>query len=229
MDALDAVELHEFDIILMDLQMPLMDGIETSRRIRASANGNKNAFIVALTASYLPEKGHELFTAGMDNYIAKPFEVEHLRQILDFGFDHRRSRYVPKPPVSLDPVAPPVHRDFDAMAGIRMVGGDKEIYQELLADFVDKLPEKNKNIEKLFDEKDLKGLSRIAHNIKGISLNLGALQLSEYADKLEKSTYQGYTDVMLESIVRDVQEISRKFIADANDFLAMTENETNVS
>src|SRR5512138_1836458 len=71
MDALDAVKYHKFDIVFMDLQMPTMDGVEASRRIRQWENGGLHTFIVALTASYLPEEGHLLFDAGIDNYIAK--------------------------------------------------------------------------------------------------------------------------------------------------------------
>src|SRR5215216_7314395 len=82
MDALDAVKYQKFDIVFMDLQMPTMDGIEASRRIRQWENGGMHTFIVALTASYLPEQGQTLFDAGIDNYIAKPFEVEHIKRML---------------------------------------------------------------------------------------------------------------------------------------------------
>jgi CheY-like chemotaxis protein len=66
----------------MDLQMPLMDGFEASRRIREWENGNQRTYIVALTASYMPEEGQKLFEAGIDNYISKPFEVEHIHELL---------------------------------------------------------------------------------------------------------------------------------------------------
>ncbi len=222
-DALRVVNSHEFDIILMDLQMPKLDGVEASRRIRESENGGKNAYIVALTASYLPERGQELFEAGIDNYIAKPFDVEHLRQMLEYGLDHRRSRRTSEVS-SVDVVDVPAKSPgFDAKIGIIMVGGDEEIYRELLIDFVERLPEKNMRIEKSFNEHDMEGISRIAHNIKGVSSNLGALQLSEYAGRLEKSAGGGYTIELLATAVREVKEISEKFIEDASIFLASTE------
>jgi len=226
LDAINAVAAQEFDIILMDLQMPVMDGVEASRRIRESVNGDKNAYIVALTASYLPEKGHELFEAGIDNYIAKPFDVDHLRQMLDYGLDRRKARRVSvSPPANTIPAVP---LGFDVAAGIKMVGGDVETFRELLVEFVDGLPKKNDAIEKCLAEKDMDGLSRIAHNIKGVSSNLGALQLYEYANRLEKSASEGYTNNSLESVVREIKEISRKFIVDASNFLAGTQNEINV-
>src|SRR5215470_2604322 len=82
MEALDAVKYQKFDIVFMDLQMPTIDGIESSRRIREWENGGMHTFIVALTASYMPEQGHKLFEAGIDNYISKPFEIEHIQRML---------------------------------------------------------------------------------------------------------------------------------------------------
>jgi CheY-like chemotaxis protein len=84
LEAFDAVKFQRFDVVFMDLQMPLMDGIEASRRIREWENGGQHTFIVALTASYLPEEGHRLFEVGIDNYISKPFELKHIEQLLKY-------------------------------------------------------------------------------------------------------------------------------------------------
>lgn len=219
-DAIETVKQHEFDIILMDLQMPVMDGVEASRRIRASENGRRTAYIVALTASYLPEKGQELFEAGIDNYIAKPFDVDHLRQMLDYGLDYRRARKAMTPEAESSENVGLTSPELDAAAGIKMVGGDEETYRELLADFVKRLPEHFEGIEKCFAENDLKGLARIAHNIRGVSSNLGALQLYEYAEKLEKETGEGYTGGGLEDSIDRFREVLRKFLLVASDFLA---------
>ena len=87
LEAFDAVKFQEFDIVLMDLYMPVMDGIEASQRIREWEKGGQHTFIVALTAGYLPEEGHRLFEAGIDNYIPKPFEMEHLQRMLKYRAD----------------------------------------------------------------------------------------------------------------------------------------------
>lgn len=219
-DALETIKQHEFDIILMDLQMPVMDGIEASRRIRAYENGGRNTYIVALTASYIPEKGQELFEAGIDNYIAKPFDVVHLRQMLDYGLDYRKTwrAMASRPVVVGDKVSST--QELDVAAGIKMVGGDEETYRELLADYVGKFPEQCKSLERCFTENDLKGLARIAHNIRGVSSNLGALQLYKYVEKLEKEVSEGYTGPRLESSIGQFWEVSRKFMMVASDFLA---------
>jgi CheY-like chemotaxis protein len=84
LEAFDAVKFQNFDMVLMDLHMPVMDGIEASNRIREWENGKQRTFIVALTGSYLPEEGQQLFEAGIDNYIPKPFEMKHLQRMLKY-------------------------------------------------------------------------------------------------------------------------------------------------
>lgn len=223
-DALETVKMHEFDIILMDLQMPVMDGIEASRRIRAHEGGGRNSYIVALTASYLPERGQELFEAGIDNYIAKPFDVTHLRQMLNYGLDYRRSRNAMVSRPVLTEITGPASQDLDIVAGLKMVGGDEETYRELLADFVEKIPGQYKRLERCLAEKDLEGLARIAHNIRGVSSSLGALQLYEYAGRLEKEGGEGYTGGMLEESVSQFRDVLRKFMLAASDFIARTQD-----
>jgi DNA-binding response OmpR family regulator len=73
----------------MDLLMPIMDGMEASRRIREWETGGERTFIVALTAAYLPEDGHRLFEVGIDNYIGKPFEIEHIERMLRYSITAR--------------------------------------------------------------------------------------------------------------------------------------------
>ena len=85
LEALEAVKQRRFDIVFMDLHMPEMDGIEASRQIRAWENEGNHTFIVALTASYLPEEGQILFEAGIDNYLSKPFQIEHIQRLVRYG------------------------------------------------------------------------------------------------------------------------------------------------
>jgi CheY-like chemotaxis protein len=85
LEALEAVKHHRFDIVFMDLHMPDMDGMEASRQIRAWEGAGAHTFIVALTASYLPEIGEALFEAGMDNYISKPLDVTQVQRLLKYS------------------------------------------------------------------------------------------------------------------------------------------------
>ncbi len=87
LEAFEAVKHQKFDIVFMDLYMPVMEGMEASRCIREWEKGGQHTFIVALTASYLPDEGQKLFEAGMDDYISKPFELEHIQRLLKYRLD----------------------------------------------------------------------------------------------------------------------------------------------
>lgn len=217
-EALEAVKLQKYDVVFMDLQMPVMSGVETSRRIREWENGGQHTFIVALTASYLPEKGQELFDAGMDNYIAKPFELEHIQRLLRYSLNPPESRADPLPS-SQDRTTRPV---LDTERGIRQVGGDPDNYRELLSDFVRGLPARLQLIQDIFTRKDWVALSRAAHNLKGIAASLGAAQLHECAESLDKQSVDGYTEA-LDHLIGEIKLTGNNLIAASNDFLA-TEN-----
>ncbi len=218
LEAFNAVKSKSYDIILMDLNMPVMDGVDASRHIRAWESGERRTFIVALTASFLPERGRELFEAGIDNYIAKPFDVDHLRNILQYGLENRKKMAAlagEEPKIEAAPVDP----NLDYRVGIQRVGGDSENYKELLNDFIQELPEKMENLRTLFGDRDMEGLYRAAHNLKGVSANLGALQLSEHARRLEKRASEGYNE-LIASMIADMSTVSVKLRESALKFLS---------
>jgi CheY-like chemotaxis protein/HPt (histidine-containing phosphotransfer) domain-containing protein len=220
-EALDAVKYQRFDVVFMDLQMPIMDGFEASRQIREWENGNLHTYIVALTASYLPEEGYLLFEAGIDNYIAKPFEVDHVRRLL--GVIARAEHYIPEPPHTSDEREPAPDPILDVGKGLQQVGGDDKNYRELLLDFIQGLPDRISTLEKFLEEQDLDSLARSAHNLKGVSSNLGALELSECAAKLDKQFVAGYTDKD-QSLILDLKKAEENLRRTATDFLNNKEN-----
>lgn len=216
LEAIDAVKRQRYDVIFMDLQMPVMDGVETSRRIREWENGGLHTFIVAVTASYLPEKGQELFDAGIDNYVSKPFEIEHIQRLLRYGLS---ARSVATSPVESPAQEAPESAVLDIERGIKQVGGDVDMYRELLGDFVEELPGRLQTIEDIFARKDLAGLSRAAHNLKGIAANLGASELSQFAQRLDKQSVEGYTEA-LDHLIGEIKLTGNKLMETSNNFLA---------
>jgi CheY-like chemotaxis protein len=201
----------------MDLQMPVMDGIEASRCIRQWENGGRHTFIVALTASYLPEKGHVLFEAGIDNYISKPFEKEQVQRLLKYSFQNRLSNSSDQP-VNLGQESRP-EKVLDFQKGIVQVGGDEETYKELLGDFIDGLPKRLQTLQRFCADKDLVELSRAAHNLNGVAANLGASQLSVYVKKLDKQSVEGYTE-SLDPLIQEIHLVVGKLLEVSNNFLA---------
>lgn len=219
-EALVAVKEQQFDIVFMDLQMPIMDGFEASRRIREWENGNVRTYIVALTASYLPEDGQRLFEAGMDNYISKPFEVEHIRHLL--RFIARSDLFPSSENPSFEEARPISDAVLDFRRGIRQVGGELQTYKELLKDFIQELPNRVNNLERFFEEKNVPSLTREAHNLKGVSSNLGALELSQFAGKLEKQSIEGYTD-QNQTLIQALRRAESNLRKTATDFLEKQE------
>ena len=98
--ALDLLESHSFDLILMDCQMPEMDGYEATRRIRESEHSHRRIPIVAVTANAMESDLERCLTAGMDSYLTKPIDFIKLRDALEtWGIDYRAPR------ATLDPGA----------------------------------------------------------------------------------------------------------------------------
>ena len=216
LEAFEAIKIQEYDIVFMDLQMPGMGGLEASRLIREWENGGRHTFIIALTASYLPEKGQTLFQAGIDNYISKPFEVEHIQHLLRYSVSNRSAALNQSPSLSQEA---PSEKVLDIQKGIAKVGGEAETYRELLSDFIRELPERLQTIQHLFEKMDLVELARAAHNLNGVAANLGALQLSEHARKLDEQSVGGYTESIGDSL-REIQLIGSKLLETSNNFLA---------
>lgn len=216
LEALEAVKEQYFDVVFMDLQMPFMDGLETSRRIREWENGDLHTYIVALTASYQPERGTLMFEAGIDNYISKPFEVEHVRQLL--GILARSEQQPTIQNSLLVGVRPGPAPVLDIRIGTQIVGGDKQSYKELLKDFIQGLPNRVELLERLLEEKDFSSLAREAHNLKGVSSSLGAWEISQFADKLDMQSNEGYTD-QNRALILDLRRAESSLQRVANDFL----------
>jgi two-component system sensor histidine kinase/response regulator len=200
MEALDAVKYHKFDIVFMDLQMPTIDGIESSRRIREWENGGMHTFIVALTASYLPEEGQRLFEAGIDNYISKPFEIEHIQRMLNLI-----SKNKPMEPVL-------VHSDPSPA----LQPTDTSVLD--LSDFLRGLPKRLETLQQDLLERNMDAFSREAHNLKGVASNLGAMQLAECADLLDKQGNEGYTP-LVEGSFLELKNAEKNLLRTANEFL----------
>jgi HPt (histidine-containing phosphotransfer) domain-containing protein len=172
---------------------------------------------VALTASYLPETGHVLFEAGIDNYISKPFELEHIQRLLSYsvkaGLTAPSARSgIMKTELSSEEV-------LDIKKGIEQVGGDVNTYRELLRDFATELPIRLEAMQRFAASTDLVGLSRAAHNLNGVAASLGASQLSEYAKRLDEQSSEGYTE-LIQHLLEEIQLSVGKLLEISNDFLA---------
>ncbi|MET0498258.1 MAG: response regulator, partial [Steroidobacteraceae bacterium] len=168
-----------FDIVLMDLQMPIMDGFTATREIRMLEAGRPLTPIVALTANAMSGQLERCLAAGMNAFLTKPLEVARLHETLErFGLG------VTQPagpaPVAVDPSAP-----VDLARLNEITEGDAEFAYELASTFISSGYQVMREIDSAFEVFDRVALARAAHKLKGASANIHADNVRDLAQSLE--------------------------------------------
>jgi len=191
-EAVEAAASGPFDIVLMDCQMPIMDGLEATRAIRKANSDQANRLpIVALTANGLDEGKKACLDAGMDDWLGKPFRREDLKVLLDRWCKAVSSEISSAPIESqvseqavLDPGPLEVLRSLDPT-------GEKDIIRRAIEKFAVYGDDLVDQLAMHVFEQDASEVSRLAHSLKSSSANLGADELSRLAAKLEDATRNG--------------------------------------
>ena len=187
-EAVDATADDVFDLVLMDCQMPVMDGMEATRLIRAASNDDSNLPIVALTANDVEHARAACLAAGMDDLLGKPFRRQDLLSLL------RRWDTAPKPApvIEAKPVAedPPRASSIDPapINNLRALdpSGERNIVHRAITKFVDYSENLVTRLAKGIDESDADEVLRLAHSLKSSSANLGAAKLAHQCAEIEK-------------------------------------------
>ncbi len=189
-EAVEAFHAQTFDVILMDLQMPEMDGFEATRIIRSGETSDRIP-IIAQTAHAFTEDRDRCMKAGMDEHISKPINVTELLRILarfrrsrghagraaglsSYGLDYREC-----PRSDADA--------FDNNALLERLGGDEEALKEILDLFCEQIPGMLKDLCAAVQAEDWERLASLSHSLKGASWNLGAHALADLAAELERN------------------------------------------
>jgi two-component system sensor histidine kinase/response regulator len=189
-EALDVLQDRRVDLVLMDVQMPMMDGLEATRRIRASETGSgQRVPIVALTASAMKEQIEDCKSAGMDDVLAKPLERERLDAILERhapAVGTRTGRHVVRPAKDRA-----MEREEVSIERFREVtGGDGALAQGLIASFTQSVEQAFAGIESGIASANFALVRRAAHTLVGTSANMGATRLEAVAAAMEDSAGQ---------------------------------------
>jgi signal transduction histidine kinase/CheY-like chemotaxis protein len=175
-----------YDLVLMDIQMPGMDGLEVTRRLRAqeSERGEKSRVpVYALSARVLNGDREQCLSAGMDGFIPKPIRRDELFGVLA-GLSPSRPSSGPSepPPRAEEKGDPPLDRE----GLLEIVGGMPRIARELVRLYRQNGPELMEKIRKAVEAADARGLKESAHALKGMSLNLSAGPVAEASLRLER-------------------------------------------
>ncbi len=195
------LDKHIYDIVLMDMQMPIMDGTTATREIRKDGRF-KDLPIVAMTANVMEADIKKCREAGMWDHIGKPIDPDELFSKLLKWVKPRQIEYVQeitKPLMETDKKEPkPARHDdlpdipgLNTKLGLKRVMGKKTFYIDMLKKYIDNQGQAPVQIRQSLDANDYGTAERLAHTAKGVSGNIGASQLQELAADLEKAIREG--------------------------------------
>lgn len=186
-EALAALKRQSVDLVLMDVQMPVMDGLEATRRIREEISGGGKIPIVGLTASALKEQVEACRAAGMDDVISKPIERERLEAVLERyapAIGTRTGRHVIRPPLER---AAAVGGEISRARFAEVTMGDAVLARGLVEHFEQGARQSCDDLEAGLDRGDFHLARRAAHTLVGASANMGATRLEAVAIAMEQA------------------------------------------
>ena len=185
-EALAALDKHPIDLVLMDVQMPEMGGMEATARIREREKGTGRRLpIVAMTAHAMKGDRERCLEAGMDAYVSKPVKVPELMAVLE-------SYFPASPAAAPAPEAPPPVSDvFDRAVLLEQAGGDVELAREIADLFLETCPKLLGEVRDAIDRGEAEALSRAAHALKGSAAVFGAAAFVETAREIETRCGEG--------------------------------------
>jgi len=212
-----------YDVVLMDLQMPVMGGLEATRELRRDAR-NKALPIVAMTAHTMVEEIEKCLEAGMNDHVAKPIEPDKLFAVLTARIaKKRRPKTAKRGPSAKPPAAKAPHATkqeggpilpgkipgIDVRQGVKRLGGNQEIYKKLLGVFLTSKAGAISEIRATLDIGDSDKAERLAHGLKGVAGNVSANGVYELAKDLEALIKSGERAEIDKAIDRLSPELDR--------------------
>lgn len=205
--ALEKIRNQAFDLVLMDIQMPVMDGFETTKAIRKGDPKHSRVPIIALTANATKKDFERCLAAGMNDCIPKPFTQDDLFKVLskylDKKINPKRSRQssIPESVKS---------SEVDLSYLYKVSNGDKNFIQEITSAFLESTPKTLQDIQKQLQEKNWRQLAKVVHKIKPTITLLGIHALKDKILQLEAEAIHGKNEPLILVLAEDVHEQLRK-------------------
>jgi CheY-like chemotaxis protein len=209
-EGIDTLEKEVFDLVLMDVQMPEMDGFEATQviRERQEATGEHTP-IVAMTAHAMKGDRDKCLAAGMDDYISKPIRDADLFSVIDrFGSKPQIEKQV-KTLRRKDDMDPKAQSVFDLSEAMKSVDGDKALFGEIANFFLESAADDMSKIRQGIANSDAGAVEAAAHSLKGSVSNFGATRTFEAAYRLEQMGRDG----KLQEAKRAKSELERELKA----------------
>ncbi|SFC32386.1 ATP-binding protein [Pseudoalteromonas denitrificans] len=220
--ALSLLENSQFDAILMDIQMPVMDGIETTKVIRSNMLW-QDIPIIALTASAMVGDKEKSLAIGMNDYLTKPIFPEQLYDCLERWCSHSKVNTSTKEPVNPinDKVINEGHENndneiqiqkddvLDITAGLKVCAGKRHLLESMWKRFVEKHSDSGKKLQAYLSSHEYEKALALLHNLKGVSGNIGALQLYTEVTQLHTLLAQDETQLNEHDIKKVIIGLSK--------------------
>jgi PAS domain S-box-containing protein len=201
-EALEALTRRSYDVVLMDVEMPVMDGLEASRRINREWPAGQRPRIIAMTANAMQGDRETCLAAGMDDYLSKPIRREELAAALARSEAHAVSDD------SRSAEEGGNSEPFD-LAELEATVGDPAFVRELISTFLNDAPGLVRALRSSLDERDLEELRRAAHTLKSNGRTFGATALATLSEELEQRAQQGTLAGAAELVTRIEDEYAR--------------------
>ena len=207
---------HDFDIVLMDVQMPVMDGLTATKILRREPLLSELP-IIAFTAGVLHEERLKALDAGVDDFLPKPVDLEEMVAVLLRWSSAKQGAEVHDTglaapvivPVAPSRVEPEIHPGLDVAKGVSLCGS-KELYWELIGELLRRHGDDPAGIRDALAANDLPLATRIAHTLKGVAGNLAAVTVYQAASELEvvlKHDQRDFVDQLLHRLTGAMAEI----------------------
>jgi two-component system, sensor histidine kinase and response regulator len=187
-EAIDALQRKRYDLVLMDLQMPVMGGLEACTRIRGGEAGDPRVPIIAMTAHTLPRDRAQCREAGMDGFITKPVRVEQLVAEIERVIN---AESPPPEPPSLELASQPTERLHDTAATLERLGGDAELLAEVTQLYIASAPGHLTTLSSALECAEAERVYREAHALKGATATFEAPSVYAALAELEACGKRG--------------------------------------
>lgn len=188
--ALEALEAKFYDLVLMDMQMPEMDGIEATKKIRSLESRVKNHEIpiVAMTANAMGSDRERCFEAGMNDFVSKPIDMNILSKVLARWL---KQEMAPAPKAFVASAISAAPKTFDAQALLTRVQGHRKIALKIAGVFIKDAPARLDDLRKSLAQSDVKNIQITAHTLKGMAANLSGEAVRQIASEMEEASKTG--------------------------------------
>ena len=191
LEVVEALERIPYAVVLMDVQMPEMDGLEATREIRKREDGGRKTRIIAMTAGAMREDREMALEAGMDDYVSKPVKPEELEAVLERWLSSEEREPEATGRSLNDEAAAPEDPLDRAVVGNLLELGGREMLSELVEMFFGDMTFGLSNLKVAAREGDATSVERIAHTLKGGSGNMGATRMAAVCAELEDAGASG--------------------------------------